>query len=158
MREPQAPHHKTGESGQGQGEGTEPHSITSFILAIDSQHQPHNTVESILHIAPPDASDVKKIKNCHSNHDPNKPHNPTCTDPTITILGTLQHDELQCLKLHTKIPLKQSNTRAVGRGSAMQRRADQLPALLPDPGATRRKRQRPPGEITQSGASVHGRS
>ena len=83
-------------------------------------------------------------------HEPNKPHNPTCTEPTITILGILQEYELQCLKLHTKIPLKIANTGATGRGSTLQQHADQLPAPLLDPGSMRRKRQRPQGEITQS--------
>jgi hypothetical protein len=84
MREPHAPHRQTATPGQKQREETEPNSDVSLKIATDSQHQFHNSLDPIPHIAPPDASDVKKIKNCPQKHEPNNPNNPTCSELAST--------------------------------------------------------------------------
>jgi hypothetical protein len=67
MREPKTPQQLKATTGQGQlkrakAPGSAPGGAP-IVTSIASQQQLHSTKDTISHIAPPNASDVRKIKN-----------------------------------------------------------------------------------------------
>ena len=88
MREPKTPQQLKATTGQGQlkraeAPGSAPRGAP-IVPSIASSKPLHSTKDTIPYIAPPDASDVRKIKNALPQPDPDTPHKPICKKKITT--------------------------------------------------------------------------
>ena len=148
MREPQPPQPYKATSGQGHKKRDDALVGAPLVLITASHQQLHTPIDTIPHIAPPDASDVKKGKNTLPQPEPDTPHSPTCTnrkDPVIKDKRITMHAKLQ-KRLPTSTKLKSTSPRETSYSSERQHHAKQPPAPLGDRVPRSRKRQQSSGE------------
>ena len=116
------------------------------IDPVTTLHQQlHTTIDTIPHIAPPDASDVRKIKNALPQTEPN--HSSTRTnrkDPTLQHKGRAHAEFQNWLATITKI--ETTSPGEAGNGSDRQQRAEQPPSPKGDRVSKSRKRHHSCGE------------
>jgi len=117
-------------------------------VTATSHQQLHTTIETILHIAPPDASDVRKKKNALPNNEPDhKPPRTNRKEPAS------KHKGRAHAELHRRLPsitkLETSSPREVGSCSDRQHHAEQSTTPIGDRVSRGRKRQHSTGELLQ---------
>ena len=147
MREPQPSQKHKATTRQGQQKKADAPGGAPIVPSIESHQQHHSTIDTIPHIATPDASDVRKQQNALPQPELDTPQSPTCTKrnyPSIPHKGITRHIKLQ-KQLTTSA--KQKSTSPLGHSSERQHHARQPPAPLGESVPMSRKRRHPPGGL-----------
>ena len=146
MREHQLPQQHKAATEQEKMKSTYASGGATIELATTTPHQQlHTTIDKILHIAPPDASDVKKGENALPQTEPDpRPTSTNQKDPSSTHKGRA-HDKLQ-RRLPSSTKLETPSPKEAGNGSDMHHHAEQSRATKGDRVPMSRKRQYSSGE------------